>query len=269
MEASRWNPAIGQFVSAGGGPSSDSSHASSSTTEAGKSGSRRQEEWSHMDDRRFDQLAIAIAGEPGSRREALGLAAGGAIAALLGFLGMGETALARRGKKNGGGNNNNHKHRNKDKTKKICHCKDSTGNNCKTKKLSAKKAKRHLKNHPNDYKGKCNKDNGCNDIGNACAVANPGGCCANKCCSINQSTTSGICPTQNATCCTQRQAGGYCTAETPQCCGEAACCTADQVCCPTSGGGRCCAKGQTCGLNSCVNAQGAQVAEQTAGRRGR
>src|SRR5215210_3178680 len=99
-----------------------------------------------MDDRRFDQLAIAIAGEPGSRREALGLAAGGALAALLGFLRLDETALGRRGKKNGGKNNNNHKHRNnKDKNKKICHCKDSTGNNCKTKTLPAKKAKKHLK----------------------------------------------------------------------------------------------------------------------------
>jgi hypothetical protein len=103
-----------------------------------------------VDDRRFDQLAIAIAGEPGSRREAIGLAAGGAIAALLGFLGLDEAALARRGNKNGGGNNNNHRHRHKDKNKKICHCNDSSGNNCKTKTLSAKKAKKHLKKHAND-----------------------------------------------------------------------------------------------------------------------
>jgi hypothetical protein len=41
------------------------------------------------------------------------------------------------------------------------------------------------------------------------------------------------------------------------------------VCCPTAGGGRCCGPGQGCGLNSCVNAQGAEVAAQSAGRRGR
>ena len=218
-----------------------------------------------MDGRRFDQLAKAIAGEAGSRREAIGLAAGGVIATLLGFFGMGEeSAVARHTNRHG--DRNSDKNKGSDKKRKLCHCGDD-GNNCKTKKLSKKKFKRHLRKHSADYKGKCDKDKGCNDVGNTCAIANPEACCADKCCSTNGSATSGICPSENATCCTQRQAGGYCSAKFPQCCGEATCCTADQVCCPTSGGGRCCGPGQTCGLNSCVNAQGASVEAQPAGRR--
>ena len=220
-----------------------------------------------MDGRRFDQLAKAIAGEPGSRRGAIGLATGGVIAALLGFFGMGEEpATARHTRRHGDRDRDRNGRRNRRDTRKVCHCGD-TADNCKTIRVSKKKMKRHLRRHSADYKGKCDKDKGCNDVGNACSIQNPDGCCADKCCSVNRSATEGICPSENATCCTQRQAGGYCSSRFPQCCGEATCCTADQVCCPTSGGGRCCGAGQTCGLNSCQNAQGASVEAQPAGRR--
>jgi hypothetical protein len=218
-----------------------------------------------MDGRRFDQLAKAIAGEAGSRRKVLGLGAGSVIAALLGFFGMGEEPAAARHTRRHGDRDRDR--RRGERRMRICHCKNDNPNDCNSVRFSRKKAKRHLRRHKNDYKGKCNKDGGCNDVGNTCAIANPEACCADKCCSVNGSATSGICPSENATCCTQRQAGGYCSARFPQCCGEATCCTADQVCCPTSGGGRCCGAGQTCGLNSCQNAQGASVEAQPAGRR--
>jgi hypothetical protein len=120
---------------------------------------------------------------------------------------------------------------------------------------------------PTTYKGKCNKDDDCNDAGNSCAVANQGGCCANKCCSINGSSTNGICPTKDGECCTLRQAGGYCTSEFPQCCGQATCCKSGQVCCAL--GGYCCNAGQQCAPSGsgCTTAQGASVEAQPSGRR--
>jgi len=210
-----------------------------------------------MDDRRFDQLAKAIAGEAGSRREALGLAAGSAAAALLGFLGMEEAALARRGDRN----KNRNRNRTREKTKKVCHCPDATGDNCKTKKLTKKKVKRHLKRHANDYKGKCNK-NRCNDFDKECNVNRPGECCAQNCCFDTSSSTQGICPTSNGNCCGLTTTGGYCTEFFPQCCGEEACCRSGETCCtnarlPT---GYCCPAGQICDFNTpngCAVAQAA------------
>ena len=88
------------------------------------SGSRRQEEWVRMDDRRFDQLAKTIAGEVGSRREALGLAISGAAAAVFGFLDAEEAADAQRRNNN----DRNRRRRNRgrgDRRVRICHCGDN------------------------------------------------------------------------------------------------------------------------------------------------
>jgi len=205
-----------------------------------------------MDDRRFDELAKTIAGEAGSRREALGLAVGSAAAAVLGFLGVAETAIARHGNKNNKNNNKNrNRHRNKDKDKKIkiCHCPDATGNNCKTKKVSEKKAKKHLKQHPNDFKGKCN--NGCDDVDTQCNVNRPAECCAQSCCFDTSSASGGICPSRNANCCGLTVTGGYCTETFPQCCGEEACCRSGETCCSNFRvtTGYCCPVGYTCDFN--------------------
>ena len=39
----------------------------------------------------------------------------------------------------------------------ICHCPDTDPKNCATLRLRRKRAKRHLRRHPNDYKGACQK----------------------------------------------------------------------------------------------------------------
>ena len=201
-----------------------------------------------MDDRRFDQLVKTIAGEAGSRREAVGLAISGAAAAVLGFLGIEEAAVAQR--KNNNNRNRRRRNRDKDKTVKICHCPDTTGNNCKSKKFSKKKAKKHLKQHPNDYKGKCDK-NTCNDFDVECNVNRPGECCAQNCCFDTSSSAGGICPTTNGNCCGLTTTGGYCTASFPQCCGEEACCRSGETCCTNARvtTGYCCPAGQFCDFN--------------------
>jgi hypothetical protein len=203
-----------------------------------------------MDDRRFDQLAKALSGPTGSRRETLGLAVGSAAAAVIGFLGIEEAADAQRRNNN---NNRNRRRRNKDKDKdkkvKLCHCPDSTGNDCKTKKLSEKKVKKHLRQHPNDFRGKC--DNGCDDTDTECNVNRPGECCAQNCCFDTSSSTGGICPSRNANCCGVTVTGGYCTESFPQCCGEEACCRSGETCCSNFRvtTGYCCPAGFTCDFN--------------------
>ncbi len=69
-----------------------------------------------MDDRRFDQLAKAFAGEVGSRREALGLAISGAAAAVFGFIGIEEAADAQRRNNN----DRNRRRRNRGRGTGVC-----------------------------------------------------------------------------------------------------------------------------------------------------
>ena len=208
-----------------------------------------------MDDRRFDQLAKAIAGETGSRREALGLAVVSAAAAVLGFLGIENAAVARRGNKNKNKNksgNNRNRRKDKEKRSKVCHCPDATGNNCKTKTLTEKKVKKHLRQHPNDFKGKC--DNDCFDRDAACNVNRPAECCHQNCCLDTTSGTGGICASAGGRCCGQHATGGYCSEFFPQCCGQNACCGPNDTCCgtPQDPNGYCCPPGQVC----CVSPSG-------------
>ena len=203
-----------------------------------------------MDDRRFDQLAKAIAGEAGSRREAIGLAAGGVIAALFGFFGMEEEpAVARHTNRHG--DRDRDRRRNRGRTRKVCHCRDATKDNCKTLKLSGKKVRRHLKRHPNDYKGKCTK-NRCDDFDTECNVNRPGECCARACCADASSSAGGVCPTSGGNCCGQHHTGGYCTASFPQCCAQQACCRSSERCCANAFQplGYCCPAGTICDANS-------------------
>ena len=212
-----------------------------------------------MDDRRFDQLTKALSGATGSRRETFGLAVGGATAAVLGFLGAEEAAVARHRKRHG------NRDRDRDKVKKVCHCPDASGENCKTKKLKEKKVDRHLKKHPNDYKGKCNKPSkACADINKPCLTNQGGACCAGICCFDIRSTTpnDGVCPPRDARCCGLNQTGGYCTTTFPQCCGEDACCKDGEVCCANQirPSGYCCRAGQVCDFNSPSGCAAAQTA---------
>ena len=218
-----------------------------------------------MDDRRFDQLTKALAGAAGSRRKTLGLAVGGAAAAVLGFLGIEEVAVAQRRDNDNRNRRRRNRNRDKDKVKKVCHCPDATGENCKTKKLSAKKIDRHLNKHPNDYKGKCNKaSKACTDVNLPCPTNQGGACCAGVCCFDIRSAApnDGVCPSRDANCCGLNLTGGYCTTTYPQCCGEDACCRAGEVCCANQirPSGYCCPAGQICDFNKpsgCAVAQAA------------
>ena len=218
-----------------------------------------------MDDRRFDQLAKAIAGEAGSRRKALGLAAGGALAAVLGFLGVAETTEARHTRRHGDRDSRSRR----EKTRTICHCRDDTGNNCQTKRLPAKKAKRHLRQHPDDFKGKCDRaSNACTDVNVPCLTTQGAQCCAGTCCFDirNNVPSGGVCPPRDANCCGANQSGGYCTSSFPECCGEEACCRSGEVCCATIArpAGYCCPAGNTCDLESPSGCRAAQAATQIA-----
>jgi len=205
-----------------------------------------------MDDRRFDQLARAIAGEAGSRREALGFAASGAAAAVFGFFGLGESTEARRRNRDGNGNKSRRRDKDGDGEKKVklCHCTDATRNNCRTRKVSENELKRHLKQHPQDKKGKCKK-NRCKNVDTECNVNRPGECCAQTCCIDSTSSQGGICPTVNGNCCGQHFTGGYCTPTFPQCCAEHACCRVNETCCANAFDplGYCCPAGQACDAN--------------------
>ena len=222
-----------------------------------------------MDDRRFDQLTKALSGSTGSRRETLGLAVGGAAAAVLGFLGVEEAAIAQR-------RDNNDKRRRRrrnrdndqDRPQQFCHCPDATGNNCRTKKLKAKKVDRHLKKHPNDYRGKCGRPAAaCTDTNVPCDTRTSL-CCAGVCCPDRTSPNGiGICPPRDATCCGE-QTGGYCTSSFPNCCGSEGCCKSGERCCADINAprGYCCPAGTTCdiGKGNCVAAQtAAQVASES------
>jgi len=153
-----------------------------------------------MDDKRFDELTKTLSGGLGSRRNALRAVVAG-VATSLGALGTLDFAAAK--KKKNGKNNNKNNNKKKDKKEKICHCPDNNDNNCKTKKVSHKQAKKHLHNHPNDSKGKCDK--GCDDTDVECNVNRPSECCSNNCCLDTTSSTGGICATS----------GGRCSANMP------------------------------------------------------
>ncbi len=202
-----------------------------------------------MDDSRFDQLARAISGAAESRRDTLRVFAGGTAAAVLGVFGVAlsesETQAAKDDKKH------KHRHRRKRNSKKntkICHC-DSSGNNCKTLKLTKKQANKHLNKHARDRKGSCDK---CVGTDNSCNVNRPGQCCSNNCCFDSTSDTGGICPTEGGNCCGLTTTGGYCTTDFPQCCGEQACCQDDWVCCSNFRlpNGYCCPPGNVCDFNN-------------------
>lgn len=221
-----------------------------------------------MDDRRFDQLTKVLSGATGSRRETFGLAIGGATAAVLGFLGVEEAAVARHRRRHGDRDRGERRVR-------ICHCGDNNPQqvNCNSVRFPKKKAERHLRKHQYDYEGKCNNTPAaCTDINNPCATNQGGACCAGVCCFDNRSAApnDGVCPPRDANCCGLNQTGGYCTTTYPLCCGEDACCKDGEVCCANQirPNGYCCPAGQVCDFNrpsGCAVAQtaGASAASES------
>ena len=200
-----------------------------------------------MDGRRFDQLARALSGSAGSRREALVVATGSVATGLLGLISIEQATAAPRDKKKRDQRNRNNGN-NREKRVKICRC-DSTGRNCKTKQVSEKSARRQLKKNDNVSKGKCN--NRCSRTDIECNVNRPGECCSAQCCFDVTSSIGGICPTDGANCCGLTNTGGYCTTTAPVCCGENACCRTGEVCCSSFRltTGYCCPAGNTCDFN--------------------
>ncbi len=220
-----------------------------------------------MDGRRFDQLARALSASAGSRREAVMAATGGVAATFLGVLGIEQASAAPNDKKKQDRRNRNNRNSRK-KRVKICHCPDNTGQNCKTKQVSAKSARRHLKKHDNDNKGKCK--NRCRKTDIECNVNRPGECCFGQCCFDVTSSIGGICPTDGANCCGLTNTGGYCTTTAPVCCGENACCRTGEVCCSSFRltTGYCCPAGNTCDFNQpngCLPPAAAATSETRSG----
>jgi hypothetical protein len=195
-----------------------------------------------MDGDRFDDLIKRLGMSRFTRLSALrGLA--GAVAALGGAALSDDDADAVKRR------NNRKRRRNRGKTRRICHC-DANGQDCRTLRLSKKKAKRHLKRHPNDSSGRCDDDT-CLDTDTECNPNRPGRCCARTCCVDTTSNSGGICPLDGSNCCGQHHTGGYCAPPFSQCCAQDACCRTNEVCCanafdPT---GYCCPAGSVCDAN--------------------
>ena len=95
-----------------------------------------------MDGERFDALIRQLGATRLTRMRALRGVAASAAAALMGagLVSTTTEAADRRRRK-----------------RTICHCPDTDPKNCRTLRLRRKRARRHLRRHPNDYKGECRK----------------------------------------------------------------------------------------------------------------
>jgi hypothetical protein len=201
-----------------------------------------------MDDSRFDQLAKALSDAVGSRREALLLSTGGAAAAVLAFLGVEPTSTVLGRKKRR--NRKNKKKKKKNSKARVCHCPDATGNNCSSLFITRKRVNQHLRQHPNDYRGRCTGRD-CLADNSQCNINRPSECCSENCCVDTLGGLGGVCAQDGGNCCGQHVTGGYCSRSFPQCCGQDACCRFNETCCANSfdAQGYCCPPGQVCDAN--------------------
>ena len=94
-----------------------------------------------MDGERFDALIRRLGTTRLTRMRALRGAAGSAAALMAAALVATTTEAADRRRRK----------------RTICHCPDTDPKNCVTLRLRRKRARRHLRRHPNDYKGECRK----------------------------------------------------------------------------------------------------------------
>ena len=127
-----------------------------------------------MDAERFDAMIKRLGTTRLTRMRALRGVAASAAAALIGAALVPAAADAA------------DRHRRRKRT--ICHCPDTDPKNCKTLRLRRKRAKRHLRQHPNDYKGECQKQ------------PNPTPTC----------TTDADCAATGQICCTTGKKAGTC-----------------------------------------------------------
>jgi hypothetical protein len=93
-----------------------------------------------MDGERFDALIRRLGTTRLTRMRALRGVAGSAAALMAAALVATTEAADRRRRK-----------------RTICHCPDTDPKNCTTLRLRRRRARRHLRRHPNDYKGECRK----------------------------------------------------------------------------------------------------------------
>jgi len=111
----------------------------------------------------------------------------------------------------------------------FCHC-SASPTNCQTKKKAKKQVKRHLQNHPCDYKGRCQATNPrcpgkpCTSItdcsgGQACVSGFCGTCTNGNQCAAGQGCNAGVC--------------GPCTALNQ--CASGLICTVGGICVPPPG----------------------------------
>ena len=94
-----------------------------------------------MDGERFDALIRRLGTTRLTRKRALHGVAGSAAALMAAALVATTTEAADRRRRK----------------RTICHCPDTDPKNCVTLRLRRKRARRHLRRHPNDYKGECRK----------------------------------------------------------------------------------------------------------------
>jgi hypothetical protein len=202
-----------------------------------------------MDGDRFDNLIKRLGASRLTRLSALRGLTAAAVAAAGASLVVDEGEAKKRRKDENKNKNKNRKRKRKEKTQRICHC-DANGNNCRTQKLSKKKAKRRLRQNPNDFKGRCDNQE-CSDPDTACNLNRPYECCSGNCCLDLTSGSNGICAPAGGRCCGQHAAGGYCTSEFSQCCAQNACCRPSETCCANTFNplGYCCPPGMVCDAN--------------------
>ena len=165
-----------------------------------------------MDGSQFDTLIKRLATTPLTRSTALrGLAT--SIAALAGVGLTGEPGAAK-------------------KKRKVCHCTDEKSTSCKTIEVGKKAARKHVKKHDCDYRGRCEGVSGC-CLGDTLSCTTNTQCCSGFC-GDGTCRPTGSCAGQGAACndncCTGACLDGLCR-PTGACKELGADCSADGQCC--------------------------------------
>src|SRR5688572_21349468 len=178
-----------------------------------------------MDGTRFDTLIKRLAITPLTRSTALrGLVA--SVAALAGVTLGAEPGAAKKNKR------------------KVCHCTDETAASCKTLEVGKKAARKHVRKHSCDYKGKCDGVSGC-CIADTLACTSSAQCCS-EFCGDGTCRPAGSCRVLTTTCSTSGQCcSGFCG---DGICRPAGSCLVLTTTCSTAG--QCCSG--NCQLSACA-----------------
>jgi hypothetical protein len=203
-------------------------------------------------ERSFDELARGLVEGSISRRRALKLFAGTAIAALIP-----SRALA-----GGHGHGGGHGKPEKCKDPFICHRPPGNPNNAQTLCIPKKAREAHLKNHPLDTCGPCGGTTSSTTTSTTSTTSttttpttttSTTPMCQPNCgtCSVDTQCCSGICDSRLGFCRLCRSEGNSCTANTE-------CCTAHcekGFCCTTTNGASCTSTAECCGTLTCRSGQ--------------